>query len=378
MKRVLITEDDGLIAEIYRDSFDREGFSVEIASDGAIAIQRLKENPPDIVLLDLMMPNVNGVEVLKYIRSQESLKTLPVVVMSNAFAGSMGREASLAGATRMFAKNSCGPKRLVKEVRDIFAGMADSEGELSSQSDTTMRVKDFRKEVSSGMPARIAMLRRLVEEMSTETETPRERLLEFHRAVHQFASIVSLAGFSGMAQLSCALETLVKELHGKPQRINSSSLRTVLEAVEMLGTLARSANHLEEGISSPLILVVDDDAISRETTCTALEQARLRALSVDDPLLALKLAKENRFDLLLMDIQMPELNGFELSQQIRLTAANAKTPIIFVTSLNDFEEHVRSQAGSGMDFIAKPIMMVELAVKALTCLMKSLPHAAHT
>src|ERR1700749_1241956 len=115
MKRVLITEDDGLIAEIYRDSFEREGFSAEVARDGAIAIQRLKENPPDIVLLDLMMPNVNGVDVLKYIRSQDSLKALPVVVMSNAFAGAMGREASMAGATKLFAKNSCGPKRLVKE-----------------------------------------------------------------------------------------------------------------------------------------------------------------------------------------------------------------------------------------------------------------------
>jgi CheY-like chemotaxis protein len=319
------------------------------------------------------------VEVLKYIRSQESLKTLPVVVMSNAFAGSMGREASLAGATKMFAKNACGPKRLVKEVRDIFAAMAASEVDLSPQSDTTMRVKDFRKEVSSGMPARIATLRRLIEEMSAETGPARERLLEFHRAVHQFASIVSLAGFSGLAQLACALETLVKELHAKPQRINSSSLRTAREAVEMLGTLsARGADHLDEGISSPLILVVDDDAISRETTCAALEQARLRALSVDDPLLALKLAKENRFDLLLMDIQKPELNGFELSQQIRATAANGKTPIIFVTSLNDFEAHVRSAVGGGMDFIAKPIMLVELAVKALTCLMKNIPPAMHT
>src|SRR6185312_15389056 len=125
-----------LIAGIYRDSFDREGFSAEVAHDGAVAIQRLKENPPDIVLLDLMMPNVNGIEVLKYIRSQESLKTLPVVVMSNAFAGALGREASAAGATKMFAKNSCGPRRLVKEVRDIFAAMTAPEDECSLQGDT--------------------------------------------------------------------------------------------------------------------------------------------------------------------------------------------------------------------------------------------------
>src|SRR5215469_13380912 len=121
MKRILITEDDALMAEIYRDSFEKEGFSAEIASDGAVAIQRLKGNPPDLVLLDLMMPNVNGVEVLKHIRAQESTRSLPVIVMSNALAGNLGQQAASAGATRLFAKNACGPKRLVKEVREVLA-----------------------------------------------------------------------------------------------------------------------------------------------------------------------------------------------------------------------------------------------------------------
>src|SRR5438045_2885528 len=103
------------MAEIYRDSFEREGFSAEIAADGAIAIERLNGNPPDIVLLDLMMPKFNGVEVLKYIRSRETTRTIPVIVMSNAFASALGQQAAAAGATRMFAKNACNPRRLVRE-----------------------------------------------------------------------------------------------------------------------------------------------------------------------------------------------------------------------------------------------------------------------
>jgi CheY-like chemotaxis protein len=367
MKRVLITEDDGLIAEIYRDSFEREGFSAEIASDGAIAIQRLKGNPPDIVLLDLMMPNVNGVEVLKYIRSQPALEKLPVIVMSNAFAGALGREAAVAGATKMFAKNSCGPKRLVKEVRDLLAATAFAPGEGSISSDTTILIADFRKDVTGSMPQRVAALRGLIEVVTKETPPKPERLLEVHRAVHQLAGMVSLAGFNAMAQLACALEALIKELHAKPQKMNSSSLRTIAEAVETLGLLATcSTQQLEEGFSSPLILVVDDDSISRETACTALEQARLRALAVDDPQLALKLAKDNRFDLLLTDVQMPAMNGFELCEKFHATATNAKTPVVFVTSLNDFEAQAALASNGGKDFIAKPIMLVELAVKALT------------
>jgi CheY-like chemotaxis protein len=116
--------------------------------------------------------------------------------------------------------------------------------------------------------------------------------------------------------------------------------------------------------------VVDDEEISRETTCQALEQARLRALSVEDPLLALKLAKDNRFDLLLTDIQMPQMNGFALCEQFQATETNAKTPVIFVTSQSEFEAQVRLGANSSRDFIAKPILLVELAVKALTHLLR--------
>jgi len=375
MKRVLITEDDGLIAEIYRDTFEREGFSAEVAVDGAVAIQRLKENPPDVVLLDLMMPNINGVEVLKFIRSQPALKTLPVIVMSNAFAGALGREAAVAGATRMFAKNSCGPKRLVQEVRQVLASRAPASDENSRQSDTALILKDLRKNVTRGMPDRVGALRVLIEGLAVEKTPTPERLLEVHRSIHQLAGFVSLAGFNALAQLACSLEALIKELHARPQKVTASSLRTTVNAADMLGFLAaRPVEQLEAGVAPSLILVVDDDAISRETTCTALEQAHLRALSVGDSQIALKLARDNRFDLLLLDIQMPEMNGFELWEKIRATATNAKTPVIFVTALSDFEAQVRSAPQA--DFIAKPIMLVELAVKSLTSLLKKTARAA--
>jgi CheY-like chemotaxis protein len=318
----------------------------------------------------LMMPNVNGVEVLKFIRTQPALKTLPVIVMSNAFAGALGREAAVAGATKMFAKNSCGPKKLVSEVREVLAGSVFSPHENGVSNDTALMLRDFRRDVTNSMPQRVAALRVLFEKLVAENPPSAVRLLEVHRAVHQLAGFVSMAGFSVMAQLACALEALIKEFHAKPQKVNSSSLRTAVEAVETLGLLAaRSSQQLEEPLSSPLILVVDDDVLSREITCAALEQAHLRALAVDDPKIALKLVQNNRFDLLLTDVQMPEINGFQLFEKIRATEANAKTPVIFVTALSDFASQVSSAPGA--DFIAKPIALVELAVKALTSVLKN-------
>src|SRR5262249_5519787 len=155
---------DALMAEIYRDSFEREGFSAEVASDGAIAIQRLSGNPPDIVLLALMMPKFNGIELLKYIRSKESTRTLPVIVMSNACAGALRHQAAAAGATRMIAKNAGGTRGLIKEVWDVLGGGAPAAAEATlpngeTSADMSKPLVELRKDVTNDMPQRIGEIR---------------------------------------------------------------------------------------------------------------------------------------------------------------------------------------------------------------------------
>lgn len=369
MKRILITEDDALMAEIYRDSFEREGFSAEIASDGAVAIQRLKKNPPDLVLLDLMMPNVNGVEVLKHIRAQESTRSLPVIVMSNALAGKLGQQAASAGATRLFAKNACGPKRLVKEVCDVLATISSSpEIANSNTGDPVKPLIELRKNVTGAMPQRLAEIRDLLQTAAADgSMVSQKALLNLHRVIHQLAGTVSFAGFSAMAQLACALEMLFKEFYGMPKRINHSSLRTAAQGVEVLAELSeRSAKTSDDPMPASLVLVVDDESLARKAIRTALEQTHLRALCVDDPIFAFRLAEENCFDLIFMDVELPGMDGFRTSHKIQSTRANAETPVIFLTTHDDVQTRVRCNSSGAADFITKPVWLTELGVKALT------------
>lgn len=368
MKKILITEDDALMAEIYRDSFEREGFSAEIASDGAVAIERLKGNPPDLVLLDLMMPNVNGVEVLKHIRAQESTRSLPVIVMSNALAGHLGQQAASAGATRLFAKNACGPKRLVKEVRDVLATIPNTTETASSSGDPTKPLVEFRKNVSSGMPQRLAEIRDLLQAIAVEgPEIGQKKLLDLHKAIHQLAGTVSFAGFGAMAQLACALEMLFKEFYTSPKKINDSSLRTSAQGVEVLAELSEcSSRSAEDGTPPALVLIVDDEPLARETTATALEQIHLRSVCVDNPVFAFRLAEGNRFDLIFLDVDMSGMDGFRACHKIQGTRLNAETPVIFLTAHNDPQTRALFNASGAADFISKPIWLTELGVKGLT------------
>ena len=126
-----------------------------------------------------------------------------------------------------------------------------------------------------------------------------------------------------------------------------------------------SAQDLEE-LPAPNILVVDDEALSRRAVIHSLERAHLKCVGVEDPSVALNLLAGSPFDLVVLDVDMPGLSGFDLCTRLRALPAHAKTPVVFVTGLTDFESRARSTLSGGNDFIAKPFLFMELAVKALT------------
>jgi len=106
-----------MVIRIYRRRFEAEGYVVDLAVDGELALGCLTRNIPDIVVLDLQLPKVNGVEVLKYIRSNTATTHLPVIVFSNAVFGSLAEEAAKSGATVCRTKASCTPQELVELIR---------------------------------------------------------------------------------------------------------------------------------------------------------------------------------------------------------------------------------------------------------------------
>jgi CheY-like chemotaxis protein len=81
-KRVLVVEDDAWIRWFMCDVLSEEGYEVLEAADGRTAIRLVDENPPHVMLLDIAMPGVTGVEVLRHLRSRRRTRTLPVLVVS--------------------------------------------------------------------------------------------------------------------------------------------------------------------------------------------------------------------------------------------------------------------------------------------------------
>lgn len=83
MKKILIAEDDPSIAKLYEKKFEHIGFEVILAGNGDEAVKRAKKELPDFILLDVMMPIMNGFEALKILKKDKETKKIPVIILSN-------------------------------------------------------------------------------------------------------------------------------------------------------------------------------------------------------------------------------------------------------------------------------------------------------
>ena len=407
MKKVLIIEDDQIVANIYRNKLSVEGFKVEIALDGESGMTTMREFHPDAVLLDLMLPKVTGVELMKQMRAETEFAQMPIIVFSNTYLTNMVQEAWKAGATKCLSKSSCTPKHVIEALRSTL-GMPNPGATAVTPSTATatgsankarpgspapvvvstpprppqMNGGDadaefqaqLRKEFLESLPATLSAMRLNLQALiKADNEMARlKQVQELYRRVHAMTGNAGVAGMMLIAQMADAAEALLKELYEKPKNISPSTLRTVANSVDFLGVLfERGTLPDRQEVPPTNILVVDDEAISRRAVTYALEKAKLKSVSVEDPLVAYQMLTENRFDLVFLDVDMPNMNGFELCTRLRSLPSHKTTPVVFVTSLNDFESRANSTMSGGNDFIAKPFLFIELAVKALLHVLKA-------
>ena len=126
MKTVLIIDDNPVITSIYRGKLATGGLHTEVATDGEQGLEMLDRCKPDVVLLDLMLPKVNGMDVLKRIRARPEYKTLPVVVFSNSYSADVMQQAWGFGATDVLHKSSTTPQNVVIALVRAIAAAATS------------------------------------------------------------------------------------------------------------------------------------------------------------------------------------------------------------------------------------------------------------
>jgi DNA-binding response OmpR family regulator len=117
---------------------------------------------------------------------------------------------------------------------------------------------------------------------------------------------------------------------------------------------------------SDLILLVDDDPINLSITSRILAQAGLRTITTQDGAIALSKAKREQPALILLDIMMPEISGYEVCQRLKASEDTRTIPIIFMTALSYNNDKVRAFEAGASDYVIKPIQSEELLARITT------------
>ena len=121
MSKVLIVEDNATVLNLYRNALRGAGFTVHAAADGAAGLAAVSAFEPDAVLLDLVLPSMDGLTLLRRLRAEPRHAALSVVVFSNAYTAEKLNEVWEAGATQVPAKASTTPRHVIDAVRSAIA-----------------------------------------------------------------------------------------------------------------------------------------------------------------------------------------------------------------------------------------------------------------
>ena len=474
MKTVLIIEDDRAVAATYRHKFKEAGYRVEVAPDGVEGVKLVSTLRPDAVVLDLLMPRMDGIEVLKFIRGHAELSGTPVVVFSNSYMTSLVESAWRAGADECLMKSSTMPGQLLEAVKKVmsrtghrrmppttapvapvpmappavaplafstsprvvtsppmappvppadkpgfefggpsvpdpgktspipkpslapasagdrftinYENVAQPATPAPSPSGTTYFVvrsqlvaepdTEFQQQIRelflAGSSARLDSIRNLAAAfVHADDDSQRAGYLEdLFRKVHAMAGNAGLAGCGLIAQFATTFETLLKDLRDEPLYLSGSTLNTVARSVEALEAMFISPDDLESSANTntPLsALVVESDNESVHAATAALEAARVKATATADPVFGMGQLASTSYDLVVAGINLPGMTGFELLAHMELLPDHANTPIIFVTTHDNFASYMLDGLIARHDLIGKPYPSIELTLKALAC-----------
>lgn len=118
--KVLLVDDDEALATLFSTVLEKDGFEVTTANNGTSGIEKVKTEKPDLVLLDQILPDIGGNEVLKTLKADDETKAVPVAILSNFGQNELVKDAINNGAVEYILKYQIEPQDLVAKVKELL------------------------------------------------------------------------------------------------------------------------------------------------------------------------------------------------------------------------------------------------------------------
>lgn len=127
MAKILLVEDDPLMVRMYQRKLANDGFEVDVGVNGEEGLVKIRSFQPDLVLLDIMMPKLNGLQVLERMKADPTVASTPVIILTNLGGSQEDIERGLElGAVAYLVKSAYRPDEVVSKVKEILSGYTRS------------------------------------------------------------------------------------------------------------------------------------------------------------------------------------------------------------------------------------------------------------
>ncbi len=298
MKRLLLVEDEQVNRDLFRRRLERKGFVVVVAENGLQAVELTRSEQPDLVLMDLGLPDIDGWEATRRIKADKSTSAIPVIVLS-AHATLEAKERAFAAGCQEFETKPVNWEVLFKKI----------ETELAKPKPAPPRPEDEVPIGSSGKsPSDTDMIR-------------------------------SLQASPGASTLMLPPHALGKEKEVSP-------------------------------VEPKRILVVEDNDANRVMLCRRLNKHGYVTTEAANGREALDAVNKEKFDLVLCDIMMPEVDGYTVLRELKADPEFQALPVIMISAVDELASVVRCIEMGAEDYLQKPYDPVLLNARINACLDK--------
>lgn len=372
MKKIFLGYSDPLLSRVHRERLETAGWGVQAAEEADLAVKILLRDRFDLVILDLVRPQNDGLDFAKSVMGALQNKATILAALPGA-PGDVALAAKKIGfriadvPPNASPGESCGSLLL----QAVEAELGQPKGALTAGSQNPAVEQGWIRAIGDAFAENIVSLRKhtFAVVQNPQNTAP---LLDVFLHAHFLAQRTYETRLFFVHHLVRLLAALAYDLYQLPDNVNTSTLRTLSQTIDFLVMLMerRSTTRQQELKPGP-VFAVDDDSLTCRTIVASMQHAGLSPESAETPHQALKVLEQKSFDLIFVDIGLPEMSGFDLCTRIRMLPLHKKTPIVFLTGLATFENRVKSSLSGGNDFLGKPFHILELPVKALVWIYKA-------
>jgi DNA-binding response OmpR family regulator len=321
---VLVVDDDEANRMLLRDTLEIHGYEIVEADNGEQALQKAGQRPPDLILLDVMMPQMDGFlpqmdgfEVCRRLKREARTAHIPVLIVT-ALSDQMERLMGTAAGASDFLTKPLDLRELTLRVHQVVHA----------------------KQLSDQLPAENLLLNTLPRPIAEQMKQGEVNIAEHHPDVSvPVVDLVSPPTTRGLPN------------HRPPANMQTESLiRNKSSSARALGCRG-------------LVLVVDDDEANRMLLRDPLETHGYEIIEAENGEQALQEVEQRPPDVILLDVMMPQMDGFEVCRRLKKDARTAHIPILIVTALSERMERMMGIAAGASDFLTKPVDLQELTLR---------------